>query len=54
MNFTYVFWIGVVSFILSSTLIALQRVDSLFYIQVIAGGMMFVGSKIGRSFLGLS
>lgn len=56
-DFTYVFWAGVLTFLFSSLAIVLFRsatLDALFGLQVLAGGMMFVGSKIGREFLGLA
>ncbi len=56
MNYTVLFWIGTIFFLTSSMLLAWQQgkcVGGLFFIQVASGIAMFVGSKIGRSFLGL-
>jgi hypothetical protein len=55
-DYTKIFWVGTVVFFLSSLLLWLGRmgdVGYMFYIQFAAGILMFVGSKIGRSFLGL-
>ncbi len=55
-DYTTMFWVGTITFLLSSLLIWLGRmgdVGYVFYIQFAAGILMFVGSKIGRSFLGL-
>lgn len=55
-DFTHVFWMGTIAFLITSAAIWIGRVGDvgyMFYIQVTAGLMMFVGSKIGRTFLGL-
>jgi hypothetical protein len=55
-DYTTLFWVGTIAFFLSSTMIWIGRmgdVGYVFYIQMAAGILMFVGSKIGRSFLGL-
>lgn len=55
-NYTIVFWVGTIAFFLFSILLYVGRsgdVGYVFYAQVVAGALMFVGSKIGRTFLGL-
>lgn len=54
-NFTTLFWLGTIAFLISSMLLVFQgklKGDLLFYSQVSGGLLMFVGSKIGRTFLG--
>jgi hypothetical protein len=59
LDFTKVFWIGTIAFILTSVATWIERmrnvgdVGYMFYLQIFAGFLMFVGSKIGRAFLGL-
>jgi hypothetical protein len=55
-NYDTVFWIGAIAFLITSVTFWVGRmgdVGYVFYIQVVAGAMMFTGSKIGRAFLGL-
>lgn len=55
-NYTTVFWIGTIAFFLASVALWIGRqgdVGYVFYIQVLAGFMIFAGSKIGRAFIGL-
>lgn len=53
MVYTYLFWGATLMFLVSSILLAMKPQDTLFYVQVTGGVLMFVGSKIGRTFLGL-
>lgn len=52
--FTYLFWTATIVFLITSAIIATKSSDPVFYTQVLAGVGMFVGSKIGRTFLGLA
>lgn len=55
-DYTTVFWIAAILFFtVSFTILLLQKgpVSGLFYIQFLAGSLMFASSKIGREFLGL-
>ena len=55
-NYTTVFWVGTIVFFLTSAALWIGRqgdVGYVFYAQVLAGFLMFAGSKIGRAFLGL-
>jgi hypothetical protein len=55
-NYNYVFWAGTIVFFLSSIVLWVGRlgdVGYVFYLQVLAGFLIFAGSKIGRAFLGL-
>lgn len=54
MNYTVLFWIGTLLFLTTSLVLIWQnKGGSLLLAQVAGGVAMFVGSKIGRSFLGL-
>jgi hypothetical protein len=53
MFYTYVFWAASIAFLLSSLALAPTCRSNLFYVQVVSGFLIFVGSKIGRTFLGL-
>jgi hypothetical protein len=53
MFYTYLFWTATVVFLVTSLSLAMKPQGTLFYVQVAAGLLMFVGSKIGREFLGL-
>jgi hypothetical protein len=56
-DFTNMFWLGTNAFVVSSLAIWMGRVGDVgyvFYGQVLAGFLMFAGSKIGRTFLGFS
>lgn len=53
MFYTYLFWAATLTFVVTSAILASQPQGTLFYVQVAAGLLMFVGSKIGRAFLGL-
>lgn len=52
--YTYIFWAATLVFLVSSLLLATKPQGILFYLQVVGGVFMFVGSKIGRQFLGLA
>ncbi len=57
MDYDKVFWGGVVSYIVTTILYVVGRggdVGLLYYASVAAAVAMFVGSKIGRTFLGLA
>jgi hypothetical protein len=56
MNYTYLFWFGTLVFIAANIGYICQNwkhLDWVYGAQVLGGLSMFVGSKIGRSFLGL-
>jgi hypothetical protein len=56
-DFTNIFWFGSIAFFVTSLAIWVGRVGDVgyvFYAQVLAGFLMFAGSKIGRAFLGIS
>jgi hypothetical protein len=53
MFYTYLFWAATFTFLITSFMLATRSQEPLFYVQVAAGILMFVGSKIGREFLGL-
>jgi hypothetical protein len=56
MNYTVMFWVGTLVFLATSLILAWQnwkQLDGLFVAQILGGLAIFVGSKIGRSFLGL-
>ena len=56
-DFTRVFWFGTIVFFITSIAIWAGRkgdVGYVFYAQVLAGFLIFAGSKIGRAFLGWS
>jgi hypothetical protein len=53
--FTRLFWMFFLVFvILSGYLLCCTKKSNMFYIQIASGLGMFVTSKIGRSFLGIS
>ena len=53
--FTRLFWIFFLVFvILSGYLLCCTKKSNMFYFQIASGLGMFVTSKIGRSFLGIS
>jgi hypothetical protein len=53
--FTRLFWMFFLVFvILSGYLLCCTKKTDIFYIQIASGLGMFVTSKIGRSFLGIS
>lgn len=52
--FTYLFWTATIVFLVTSAVLATENKGPVFYAQVLAGLGMFVGSKIGRTFLGLA
>jgi hypothetical protein len=54
-DFNNIFWTGTIAFFILSIAIWIGRVGDVgyvFYAQVLAGFLMFAGSKIGREFLG--
>lgn len=56
MNYTHLFWFGTLVFLAASVGFACMHwktLDWVFGAQVAGGIAIFVGSKIGRSFLGL-
>jgi hypothetical protein len=57
MDYDKLFWSGVIIYILTTALYIVGRagdVGLLYILSVFAAVAMFVGSKIGRSFLGLA
>lgn len=52
LDFTALFWISSILFFVLSILLV-SKGDSILYLQVVAGSLMFASSKIGRKFLGL-
>ncbi len=57
MNFDRLFWGGVITYIVTTLLYIVGKggsVGLLFYVSVAAVAAIFVGSKIGRAFLGLA
>jgi hypothetical protein len=54
-NFTKLFWVSFLLFItLSFYLLCCTKRSPIFYAQIASGVAMFITSKIGRTFLGLS
>jgi hypothetical protein len=52
--FTYLFWISSFLFIvLSAYLVCCTKKTNVFYAQIASGCGIFIGSKLGRKFLGL-
>ena len=53
-NFTILFWFSSLAFfVLSLYLLCCKKRTPVFYAQVASGFGIFIGSKIGRKFLGL-
>jgi hypothetical protein len=53
-SFTSLFWISaLLFFVLSAYLLCCTKRTPVFYAQIAAGCGMFIGSKLGRKFLGL-
>ena len=56
-SFDTLFWIGASLFFTLALMLILRGgplLGNMYYLQVLGGLCMFVGSKIGRSFLGLA
>lgn len=54
-TYTHLFWLGAILFFIASSIRTMSsNVDSLDYLLIVSGVAMFVGSKIGRTFLGLA
>lgn len=57
MDYDKLFWGGVIAYILATSVYVAAHggsVGAVYYVSVVAAAAMFVGSKIGRSFLGLA
>lgn len=57
MDYDKLFWGGVITYILATSVYVAAHggsVGAVYYVSVAAAAAMFVGSKIGRSFLGLA
>lgn len=57
MNYDKLFWGGVITYILATSVYMAAQdgtMGAVYYIGIAGAAAMFVGSKIGRSFLGLA